>query len=142
MEQVEVITLWGLNIAELTTVLMVLFTFITTVANILLWVTTRQTVKLLLSQVNHQIASSYSNAQHYIIDAHRNLFFGILNNPSLRERFIEENQLEPETWDIQKLSEFLINQVLMVYVNFVNGIISQSHFEGFKMDALFLLISL
>jgi hypothetical protein len=127
--------LWGLSIADLTALLMMGMTFITTVANILLWISTRQTVQLLLGQVRHQIASSYSETQHAIIDAHRDLFFGILNNPSLLEKFTQANGLTPIDWELQRVSSFLVNQVLLGYLNFRNGIISPSHFEGFKRDA-------
>ena len=65
-----------LSINELSALLMVLFTFIATAANILLWMTTRQTVTILLKQVQHQIANSYSQAQSQIIDGHRELFLG------------------------------------------------------------------
>ena len=124
-----------MSINDLSALLMVLFTFIATVANILLWNTTRQTVQLLLEQVRHQIASGYSQAHYHIIDAHRELFLGILNNPSLLESFTSANGLDPKTWELQKIAEFLINQVLIGYLNFINGIISLSHFEGFKRDA-------
>ena len=46
MESESAITLWGLSITDLTALLMIGLTFITTVANILLWISTRQTVKL------------------------------------------------------------------------------------------------
>ena len=120
-----------LSINELSALLMVLFTFIATVANILLWMTTRQTVTILLKQVQHQIANSYNQAQSQIIDGHRELFLGILNNPSLLENFTKANGLDPSTWELEKIAEFLINQVLIGYLNFVNGIISQSHFEAY-----------
>jgi len=124
-----------LSINELSALLIVLFTFITTAVNILLWLTTRQTVTILMEQVQHQIANSYSQAQYQIIDAHRELFLGILNNPSLLENFAKANDLDASTWELEKIAEFLINQVLIGYLNFTNGIISQSHFEGFKRDA-------
>lgn len=127
--------LWGLSINDLSALLMVLFTFIATAANILLWITTRRTLQLLVEQVRHQIANGYSQAQHDIINAHRELFLSILNNPSLLESFTSANGLDPKTWELQKIGEFLINQVLIGYLNFVNGIISASHFEGFKRDA-------
>lgn len=135
METGAAIALWGLNITDLTALLMMALTFVTTVANILLWVSTRHTVRLLLSQVQHQVASGYSEAQHTIVDAHRELFFGILNNPSLLEAFTEANGLNPKDWELQKVSEFLINQVLIGYLNFKNGTISAVHLEGFKRDA-------
>jgi len=124
-----------MSINELSALLIVLFTFITTAANILLWLTTRQTVTILMEQVQHQIANSYSQAQSNIIDGHRELFLGILNNPSLLENFAKANNLDPNTWQLEKIAEFLINQVLIGYLNFSTGIISQSHFEGFKRDA-------
>jgi hypothetical protein len=135
MEHESEIVLWGLRISDLAALLMMGMTFVTTVANILLWISTRQTVQLLLEQVRHQIANAYSQAQHDIIDAHRELFLGILNNPSLLESFTKANKLDPKVWELQKISEFLINQVLVGYLNFRNGIISPKHFAGFKRDA-------
>lgn len=131
----EAVTVWGLSIADLTALLMMMLTFITTVANILLWVSTRQTVQLLVGQVQHQIAASYSEAQHNIVNAHRELFFQIINNPQLFESFAQANGFDPKVWELQKVSSFLINQVLIGYLNFRNGIISPSHLEGFKRDA-------
>ncbi|MBD2231453.1 hypothetical protein [Phormidium tenue] len=115
--------------------LMVAITFIATVANILLWFTTRATLKVLIEQVRHQFATSYSVAQGDVISAHRELFFGILNNPPLLESFTRANGLDTKAWEIEKISEFLINQVLIGYVNFKNAIISEIYFEGFKQDA-------
>lgn len=129
------LTDWGITIADFTALLMVAFTFVTTVANILLWVSTRRTVTILLEQVRHQIASGYSQAQHSVVDAHRDLFFGILNSPTLLEAFTKANGLDPKAWELQKVSEFLINQVLIGYLNFRNGVISGVHLEGFKRDA-------
>lgn len=126
---------WSLSLNDLSTLLMVLFTLITTVANILLWNATRKTVQLLLEQVHHQIASSRSQAQSRIIDGHRELFLGILNNPSLLESFTAANDLDPKAWEIQKITQFLINQVQVVYLNFINKIISPTHFDSFKRDA-------
>ncbi|MGJ3250407.1 MAG: hypothetical protein ACFE0J_04630 [Elainellaceae cyanobacterium] len=104
-------------------------------ANVLLWISTRQTVKLLLGQVKHQVASGYSEAQYTIVDAHREIFFGILNNPPLLEKFTNANGLNPTEWELQKISSFLINQVMLSFLHFRSGIISLSHFEGFKRDA-------
>lgn len=135
MQSGDTFNVLGLTITDLTAIVMVLFTFVTTVANILLWISTRRTVSLLLEQVKHQIASGYSQAQHSVVDAHRALFFGILNSPTLLEAFTKANGLDPKAWELQKVSEFLINQVLLGYLNFRNGIISQVHFEGFTRDA-------
>jgi len=135
MESGAVITIWGLSVADLTALLMMGLTLIATVVNILLWVSTRQTVQILLGQVQHQVASGYSEAQHTIVDGHRELFFGILNNPSLLDRFTKANGLNPADWELQKISSFLINQVMLGFLSFRNGIISPTHFEGFKRDA-------
>ena len=135
MESGTTISAGWLTIADLTAIVMVLFTFVTTVANILLWVSTRRTVTILLEQVRYQIASGYSQAKYHLVDSHRDLFFGILNSPSLREAFTEANGLDLKVWELQKVSEFLVNQVLVGYLNFKNGIISGIHLEGFKRDA-------
>lgn len=135
MKGESAITLWELSITDLTALLMIGLTFVTTVANILLWISTRQTVKLLISQMRHQVASGYSEAQHTIVDAHRELFLGILNNQKLLESFTNANGLDCERWELEKISTFLVNQVLLGYLHLRNGIISASHFEGFKRDA-------
>jgi len=135
MESGEAITILGLSIADLTALLMMGLTFVTTIANILLWISTRQTVLLFLGQVQHQVANGYSEAQRNIVDAHRDLFFQILNNPPLLERFAKANGLNPAEWELKKVSSFLVNQVMIGFLNFRNGIIGSSHFEGFKRDA-------
>ncbi|MEM9447016.1 MAG: hypothetical protein AAGA75_00600 [Cyanobacteria bacterium P01_E01_bin.6] len=127
--------LWGIHIGSLSELLMVTLTLVATAANIFLWFTTRESLQILIKQVNHQIASEYSSAQFNIVDAHRQLFFGILANPALIKAFTEANDLNPKTWTLEKISEFLINQALVCYLNFTNGIISSAHFEGFKRDA-------
>ena len=130
-------TIFGISISitELIALLMMILTVITTISNVLMWVSTHQTVKLLLEQVRHQVASGYSEAKHSSVDAHRDLFFGILNNPDLLRNFTQANKLDSEAWVLQKVSSFLINQVMVGYLNFCNGIVSPSHFEGFKRDA-------
>ncbi|MBT9317974.1 hypothetical protein [Leptothoe spongobia] len=129
------IKLWGLSITDLTALLMIGLTFVTTVANILLWISTRQTVKLLIGQIRHQVATDYSEAQHTLVDVHRELFLGILNNQKLLESFTNANGLDRNDWELEKISAFLVNQVLLGYLHLRNGIISPSHFEGFKRDA-------
>jgi hypothetical protein len=119
---------WSFNIRDLSAIA-------STIANLLLWVTTWRTLKLLSAQVNHQIASSDSLAQYQIVDAHRDLFLSILNNPALLESFAKANQLDPNVWGLQKMADFLINQVLVAYLNFTNGLISFTQFEGFQRDA-------
>jgi len=125
----------GIEPGNLADLLMVAITFIATIANILLWFTTRQTLNILVEQVRHQISNSYSTAQTEVVSAHRELFFGILNNPDLLTSFTTVNNLDPKVWEVEKISEFLINQVLIGYVNFTNGIISMTHFDGFRRDA-------
>ena len=92
----------GTEPAILADLLMVAITLIATVANILLWFTTRQTLNILVEQVRHQIANSYSTAQTEVVSAHRELFFGVLNNPSLLSSFTEANNLYPKAWEVEK----------------------------------------
>lgn len=108
---------------------------VSTIANLLLWVTTWRTLKLLSAQVHHQIASSDSLAQHQIVDAYRDLFLSILTNPALLESFAKANHLDPSVWSLQKIADFLINQALVAYLNFMNGLISSTQFEGLQRDA-------
>jgi hypothetical protein len=131
----EVDMLFGLSIGDLSALLMVLLTAVATVAYVLLWITTKQTLALLVEQVRHQVTSTYSQTQQAIVNAHREIFFGILNNPTLLENFAKANNLDSQAWQMEKFAAFLLNQVLMGYINFANGIISTTHFEGFKRDA-------
>ncbi|MEP1075182.1 hypothetical protein NDI52_07220 [Leptolyngbya sp. PL-A3] len=135
MSSQSAITFWGLSIADLTALLIMGLTLITTVANILLWLSTRQTVQLLVGQVQHQIKSTYTDAKHQLVEAHRDIFFGILNNPTLLEHFARTNGLDPKEWELEKVSAFLINQVMISFLRFQTGIINRTHFEGFKRDA-------
>ncbi|MEM9214690.1 MAG: hypothetical protein AAGD25_10120 [Cyanobacteria bacterium P01_F01_bin.150] len=125
----------GLNIADWTALMMMVMTLIATIFNVLLWFSTQKTVQLLLKQVKHQIVSGYSEAKYSTVDAHRDLFFGIISNPPLLERFAEANDFDPKTWEIEKLSSFLVNQVLLVYLNQKTGITSARHMDGFTRDA-------
>jgi hypothetical protein len=120
--------LWDLSASDIAAI-------ISTLANILLWVTTWYTLRVLSRQVNHQVAASYTAAQYQIANMHRDLFFGILNNPPLLARFAEANGLDPDVWELEKLSAFLVNQVAVGYLNFSAQIISPQHFEGFLRDA-------
>lgn len=123
MEGASIITVWRLSITDLTALLMIELTFVTTAANILLWMSTRQTGKLLIGQIQHQVATGYSEVQHTIVHAHRELFLGILNNQKLLESFTNANGLDGERWELEKISTFLVNQVLLGYLHLQNGII-------------------
>ena len=125
----------GLTISDLSALMVALFTCGAAISGVLLWFTTRRTVQLLLQQVNHQIASSHSVAQHQVINAHRDLFLGIANNPALCDAFIQINNLDKDTWVRQKIAAFLINNVMVYHTNLVNGTISHRYWEGFKRDS-------
>ncbi|MEO1145918.1 MAG: hypothetical protein AAFY26_10000 [Cyanobacteria bacterium J06638_22] len=135
MESRALMTLGGLSIADLTALLMMGLTLITTVASILLWLSTRHSVHLLVTQVQHQRSDSYTDAKRQIIDSHRDIFFGLLNIPTLLENFTQANGLDARAWELHKISAFLINQVMLGYLHFRSGIIDAVHFEGFKRDA-------
>lgn len=127
--------IWSLTISEVSTLLIAGFTCVATISGILMWLTTRRTMQVLLKQVNHQIASSHSVAQHQAIDAHRELFLGIAHNPVLCDAFVQANHLDKEAWIHQKIAVFLINNTMVYHANLLNGTISDNHWEGFKRDA-------
>ena len=58
-----------------------------------------------------------------------------MSNPPLLERFAEANGFDQKTWELEKLSSFLVNQVLLVYLNQKTGVVSSSHKDGFIRDA-------
>ena len=126
---------WGIDTGNLSEQLTTALTLVATIINVLLCFATKRTVKLHRQEVNHQITSGDSAAQHQIINTHRELFLSILNNPELLKQFAHANGLDPEAWALQKIAVFLINQVMINYLNFMNGTISTKHFEGFKRDA-------
>lgn len=120
--------LWGLNISEFSALLMVILTFIMAVGNFLLLLSTRRTIKL-------QIHSSYSLNHQSIVNGHRDLFLGLLQQHDILKKFAEANDLDIDQWEIQIISSFLINHAFVHYLNFANGTLDKSYLDGFKQDA-------
>lgn len=118
----------SLDIQEISALLMVLFTCIITVANILLWLATRRTIAL-------QVNSNYSINHQSIINNHRDLFLGLLQQHDILKKFADANGLDIDQWEIQIISSFFINHAFVHYLNFTNGTIDESYLEGFKQDA-------
>ena len=125
----------AINISDASAILMVTFTFLATIINILLWLTTRRTVVALAVQVKHQIASGHVLALQNMFDAHRELFLNLINHPDLLERFTMVNSLDAENWQLEKISAFMINQIFMGFLNIEEDIINESYLAGFKRDA-------
>lgn len=107
---------------------MVLFTFVITAANLLLWLATRKTIAL-------QVKSNYSDNHQMLVTGHRDLYIGLLHQPELFGQFAKANGLESEAWKLKIVSAFLINQVFIHYLNFMNGTIDRVYLEGLKQDA-------
>ena len=117
-----------LSISDVSALLMVLFTCAITVANILLWLATRRTIKL-------QVASNYSLNHQAIVNGHRDLFLGLLHQPDILQKFAKANKLDPAQWELQIISSFFINHAIIHYLNFSNGTLDKTYLEGFKRDA-------
>lgn len=117
-----------LSINDLSSLLMVLFTCVITVANILLWLATRRTIKL-------QVSSNYSLNHQSIVNGHRDLFLGLLHQPDILQKFAKANNLDPEQWELQIISSFFINHAFIHYLNFSNRTLDKTYLEGFKRDA-------
>ncbi|NER82103.1 MAG: hypothetical protein F6K42_21595 [Leptolyngbya sp. SIO1D8] len=117
-----------MSINDLSGLLMVVFTCVITVANILLWLATRRTIKL-------QVASNYSLNHQSIVNGHRDLFLGLLHQPNILEKFATANNLDPVKWELQIISSFFINHAFIHYLNFSNGTLDKAYLEGFKRDA-------
>ena len=120
--------LWDLDISQLSALLMVVLTLIITVANILLWLSTRRTIAL-------QIKSNYSLNHQSIVNGHRDLFLGLLQEHDILKKFAKANGLDIDQWEIQIISSFLINHTFAHYLNFANGTLDKSYLDGFKQDA-------
>ncbi|MDB9526978.1 hypothetical protein PN498_13340 [Oscillatoria sp. CS-180] len=121
-----------LSLNDVSTLLMALFTCVITVANILLWLATRRTIKL-------QVISNYSLNHQSIVNGHRDLFLGLLHQPGIFKQFAIANKLDPEKWELQIISSFFINHAFIHYLNFTNGTLDKAYLEGFKRDAQELL---
>ncbi|MEM6837872.1 MAG: hypothetical protein AAF609_13565 [Cyanobacteria bacterium P01_C01_bin.120] len=97
-------------------------------ANILLWLATRRTIKL-------QVSSNYSLNHQSIVNGHRDLFLGLLHQPDILQKFAKANNLDPEQWELQIISSFFINHAFIHYLNFSNRTLDKTYLEGFKRDA-------
>lgn len=117
-----------LSIGDFSSLLMVLFTGIITIANIKLWVSARRTIAL-------QVKSNYSLNHQTLVSGHRDLFLGLLHQPDILEKFAIANSIDVESWELKIVSAFFINQVFVHYLNLTNGTIEQSYLEGLKQDA-------
>ena len=117
-----------LSIDDISALLMMVFTCVITIANILLWLSTRRTIAL-------QVKSNYSLNHQTLVSGHRDLFLGLLHQPDILEKFAIANKIDVESWELKIVSAFFINQVLIHYLNLTNGTIEQSYLEGLKQDA-------
>lgn len=124
---------WGfmtidLNVTDISALLMVLFTFVITAANVLLWLATRRNIKL-------QISSNYSQNHQALVHGHRDLFLGLLHQPSILEKFAAANAIDIEKWEQSIIASLFINQAFVHFLNFTNGTVDRSYMAGFKQDA-------
>ena len=120
--------MFGLNLSEIVSLLMVIFTCCITIANLLMWHSTRRTIRL-------QVSSNYSLNHQSIISGHRELFLGLLHQPDLLKTFATANGLNLEKWELQIISAFFINHTFAHYLNFKNKTLDEAYLEGFKQDA-------
>lgn len=117
-----------LSIGDFSALLMVLFTCVITIANILLLLSTRRTIAL-------QVKSNFSLNHQAIVTGHRDLFLGLFQQHDILKKFAEANGLDIDQWEIQIISALFINQTFIHYLNFDNGTIDASYMAGFKQDA-------
>lgn len=106
---------------------MLLFTCVMTVANILLWISTRRTIEL-------QVKSNYSLNHQSLVNSHRELFLGLLHQPEIFRKFASANSIDSEQWQVNTVSAFFINQVFAHYLNVANGTIESSYLERLRQD--------
>ncbi|MBE7380469.1 MAG: hypothetical protein F6J95_003530 [Leptolyngbya sp. SIO1E4] len=118
----------SLNLTEVSALLTMIFTCIITIANMLMWLSTRRTIAL-------QTASNYSLNYQSLIQGHRDLLFGLMNQPEVLQVFAKANKFDSEQWSLQSISTFFINHAWIHYVNFAHGTLDRAHLESFKKDA-------
>lgn len=117
----------ALTIDDISTILMLLFTCVMTVANILLWISTRRTIEL-------QVKSNYSLNHQALVNSHRELFLGLLHQPDVFRNFASANKIDSKQWEVRTVSAFFINQVFAHYLNVANGTIESSYLERLRQD--------
>ncbi|MEM1279008.1 MAG: hypothetical protein AAGG53_03055 [Cyanobacteria bacterium P01_H01_bin.152] len=110
---------------DISAILMVVFTCVITAANILLWLATRRTIQL-------QVTSNYSLNHQAIVNGHRDLFLGLLQQPAVLEKFASANNIDLVQWEMQVISAFFVNHVFIHYLNFSNGTLDKAYLAGFK----------
>lgn len=116
------------NINDISALLMVLFTFVITAANVLLWLATRRNIKL-------QISSNYSQNHQALVHGHHDLFLGLLHQPIILEKFAAANAMDVEEWEQSIIASLFINQAFVHFLNFANSTVDRSYMAGFKQDA-------
>lgn len=118
----------GIGIGEVSALLTVLFTCLITIANILMWLSTRRTIQL-------QVASAQSLNYQSLIQSHRELMFGLISHPETLQAFALANGFDRDEWRLQILSTFFINHAWMHFVIFDHEKFDHVHLESFKRDA-------
>jgi hypothetical protein len=126
---------------QLATLCIVALTFVSTAANVLLWVATLRTVgltklsiEILEREVTSQTASNYSLAKRQLINNHREVFSLILNNQLLKESFLNATQLDRQTWELRLLAQLQINNAYLGFLDLSQQIITHDYFNSFKVD--------
>lgn len=110
-------------------------TFLYTISSILLWMTAKQSTNIIQKQLEDQSISSSSLVQHSIVEAHRELYLSIINNPSLIKIYSKEAGIGEEIIKKKYLASLLINHSLSLYLNYKNEIGINENLEGFIRDA-------
>ena len=118
----------GIGIGEVSALLTVLFTCLITIANILMWLSTRRTIQL-------QVASAQSLNYQSLIQSHRELMFGLISHPETLQAYALANGFDRDQWRLQILSTFFINHAWMHFVIFDHEKFDHVHLESFKRDA-------
>lgn len=117
-----------LSINEFLALLTVLLTSVITIANILMWRSAHRTIQL-------QTATNYSLNYQSLIQGHRDLLFGLMNQPTVLRGFAKVNKFDAEEWELQTISTLFINHAWVYYANFEHGTLDQIYLENFRKDA-------
>ncbi|MER8995555.1 hypothetical protein [Mesorhizobium sp. M0678] len=122
---------WSALAAVVTAVMTVIYTF----GTLLLWISTRSTVKILKTQLDNQSKQIKSAANSQIISSHRELFLAILQDEDLsRALFGTKRGADADLIRRRWLGTILINHCYLIFAEHQTGVIIGEFYE-FVEDA-------
>jgi hypothetical protein len=117
--------------AVITAIMTIIYTF----GTLLLWMSTRSTVKILKTQLDNQLRQIKSASNSQIITSHRELFLTILQDEHLSAAlFGKKRGVDADSIRRRWLGTILINHCYLIFAEHQTGVISGEFYE-FVEDA-------